>query len=759
VRRVCQKLIVLALFWSIPLLCAGQTPDSVRVARLAGLAKVWGAIKYFHPSLADQDIDWDSALVQAIPKVEAANSAEDYRQAVEFMLSFLHDASSHTMRDSSAPAKPNALLATNAEPHQPYVKWIDPQTALIVANDYRYFSGSSKRAGDLAKVLKEASGAPNIILDARNSDKNPYDDFTFWYSSAFRKAIPILIDRDITATSLRSRTYSGYPSQAGGFRGYYSAFVTQDGTIIHGEAAKEQKHRIVFLVNAGSTGFLHILGGMQAAGLATVVEEGDAGQEEGEVSIEYDLPENIKVMMRVSEVVNPDGSIGFHPDVVVPESVNFSGDENQAILAAIRSLGEEHRAAQNSARRDVKVSVIKREKPYPEMKFPLREYRLLALCRFWNVMLYFHPYLSLYDHPWDETLTEFIPQFEADRDELEYDITTARLVARTDDTHAFMQTPALQEAIGTSPTPVDVKLIEGKTIVTKIDDESVRKSSGLAIGDQILAVDGVPIEARRQWLAELYSASTPQALSWLVSQAVLLGPRDKPAELKIRDAAGQVKEVPVTRASSGPPAKDETPIFRVLPDGFGFIDLTRLEPSQVDEAFEVIRSTPAVIFDMRGYPHGVFPLLGARFAEQKTAAALFETPLPQSPLPSDVSRERFFQYAEPDTKWKYHGRVVVLINEDAISQAEHTCLFLEATAHAIFVGSPTNGADGDVTQTVLPGNIFVSFSGHDVRHADGRQLQRIGIQPDVKVEPTIKGIREGRDEVLERAVAYLKTGK
>jgi hypothetical protein len=52
-------------------------------------------------------------------------------------------------------------------------------------------------------------------------------------------------------------------------------------------------------------------------------------------------------------------------------------------------------------------------------------------------------------------------------------------------------------------------------------------------------------------------------------------------------------------------------------------------------------------------------------------------------------------------------------------------------------------------------SIVVSFSGHDVRHADGRQLQRVGLVPHIEVRPTIKGIREGRDEVLERARKFL----
>jgi len=56
---------------------------------------------------------------------------------------------------------------------------------------------------------------------------------------------------------------------------------------------------------------------------------------------------------------------------------------------------------------------------------------------------------------------------------------------------------------------------------------------------------------------------------------------------------------------------------------------------------------------------------------------------------------------------------------------------------------------------VLPGGIYASFSGHDVRHGDGRQLQRVGIQPHIKIEPTISGIREGRDEILEGAIKFL----
>ena len=105
--------------------------------------------------------------------------------------------------------------------------------------------------------------------------------------------------------------------------------------------------------------------------------------------------------------------------------------------------------------------------------------------------------------------------------------------------------------------------------------------------------------------------------------------------------------------------------------------------------------------------------------------------------------------------WRYKGSTVLLIDERAISQAEHTGLFLKAASDITFVGGGTTGANGDVTEFILPGGITVRLTGQNVRFPDGRQLQRIGLVPDIEVRPTVRGFRAGRDEVLEKAIAYL----
>jgi len=282
-----------------------------------------------------------------------------------------------------------------------------------------------------------------------------------------------------------------------------------------------------------------------------------------------------------------------------------------------------------------------------------------------------------------------------------------------------------------------------------------------------LAVDGEPVEKRREFLARYSASSTPQWLMRNVNGRLLLGPKDSVAKLKVQNIAGETRDVelprtqPITDPKLFQLLERSTPVMQVLPSGFGYADLDRLQAGEVDKMFETIKSTPAVIFDMRGYPNGTAWSIAPRLTEKKNVvAALFSRPILQatdltdSEL-ADSARYSFAQRIPARQGDVYKGKVVVLINEDAISQAEHTCMFFEAATDVTFIGTPTAGANGDVTLMVLPGNLTVSFSGHDVRHADGRQLQRVGIQPTIKVAPTIRGLIDGRDEILEAAVKFL----
>jgi C-terminal processing protease CtpA/Prc len=283
----------------------------------------------------------------------------------------------------------------------------------------------------------------------------------------------------------------------------------------------------------------------------------------------------------------------------------------------------------------------------------------------------------------------------------------------------------------------------------------------------IMKVDGVDAGQRMAERLKYTAHSTPQSGTfWSAESSLTQGPKDSTAIYTIRDIHDHEREVKVTRKpeykskSIGDRTGD---VLKVLPGNIGYADLDRLSVSQVDEMFNKFRDCPAIIFDGRGYPHGTAWSIAPRLTDRNdVVAARFRRPepvptnLPDGEMADSQEAKTFAQRLPRTEKWRYHGTTVMLIDERAMSQAEHTGLFLEAANGTKFIGSATQGADGDVTSLSVPGGIFVHFSGQGVSHADGRQLQRVGLKPDIEVFPTLAGIRTGRDEVLDAAIYYLE---
>ena len=98
---------------------------------------------------------------------------------------------------------------------------------------------------------------------------------------------------------------------------------------------------------------------------------------------------------------------------------------------------------------------------------------------------------------------------------------------------------------------------------------------------------------------------------------------------------------------------------------------------------------------------------------------------------------------------------MILVDEVTQSQAEYTTMAFRAVPGALVVGSTTAGADGAASRITLPGNLFTIISGYGMFYPDKRPTQRVGIVPDVVVEPTIASVRAGRDLVLEKALRLI----
>jgi C-terminal processing protease CtpA/Prc len=743
-----------------------QSAERARIERLAGLAKVWGAVKFFHPYLAYKEIDWDKALVETIPKVNAAKTPQEYQAAINSMLAVLDDRNTRAEIEGESKPKAGANTSTGANKADPVR--LEEGVLVIEAMAIAETLASDQSAAQqiYPKISALMPQAKAVVLDCRpkrelNGAEADYANFFF--DNFLRGTVAQLSDKPVRLGSSRYRLHNGYAPQSGATSGgYYSALVETAPEAIAGTGKSVLP--LAIIVNDKTPGESEIFEGLQAGGKAAVVREGEAAAEIGVGSYKIKLPDGVKVRMRTTENVNPDGSIGFRPDASVPRSA-----DDAALKEAMRIARENRFARPQGQTASAALQRDAKDDPYPQMQFPSAEYRLLALFRFWSVINYFYPYKNLIGESWETVLPRYIPKFEADKDELDYQTTVREMVTEIHDSHGFVRgTTEVDKKLGAFTPPVLLRYVEKQVVVGKVFDDKV----DLRAGDVLLAIDGEPVERRREASAKLFAASTPQALYRISTGVLLLGEKDSRVKLTVRDLEGRTKEVEVVRSQSLSDPKyraafaRSTPVFGVLPSGFGYVDLARLQLGEVDQMFETIKNTPATIFDMRGYPNGTAWAIAPRLTEKKSVVgALFSRPIWEATNLDDADytdgTNYTFAQTLPESKGDvYRGKVVMLINEDAISQAEHTCLFFEAARPDItFVGSPTAGANGDVTNLVLPGNITVNFTGQSVQHADGRQLQRVGIQPAIRVEPTIRGLSEGRDEVLEAAIKFLQPGK
>jgi C-terminal processing protease CtpA/Prc len=698
--------------------------------RLMSLARVWAMTKYLDPAVTMGDVDWDKALVKAIPAVRAARSDDDFAAAVDGMLRTLHDPATTVLTyDKTTPAGADVPLYR-----------IEEGIVIVNLGGYAARHGADALWATVSSALPEIAKASGVIVDLRGTLENAAD------VASVVGVMNTLVRQNVSAPAARVLLHSGYaPQQGETSGGYYSGFLLLPGAWMNAPRDGRAPMRVVFVTDPRARVPALALG-MREAGLAAIVSDGAIDEGNFAPTRIEPLDDRHAVRFRTGHLLAGD----FHADVVT----------STPMPAAISlATGRQPMPKRNAPAPVENVTPRPyKEREYPDMAYPDAEYRLLAAFRVWSVIEFFYPYRHLLDD-WDAVLRAAIPRFLAARDADDYTRAVMEMVAHVEDGHTSVGGPGVTKLFGSGRLPFALMHVEGQPAVVQLFPE-LPKDSGVQAGDVVVSVDGEPMAARMTRLRPLLTASTETARNDRIANAALLGSKETPATLELRGPDGAVRTVKLARVS-GFTADLGHDAWKLLPGNIGYANLMRLTVPQVDAMFAALQNTKALIFDMRGYPNGTaWPIAEHINTKKAKVGALFRRPMfTGNSWSPDTSAGWFFEQQVPgfpkSDKPKYAGRTVMLIDDRAISQSEHTALFFEQANGTTFIGTTTAGANGDVTNYVLPGGLTVRFTGHDVRHADGRQLQRVGIQPDVVVAPTLAGLRAGRDEVLERAIAYL----
>ncbi|PKP01749.1 MAG: peptidase S41 [Bacteroidetes bacterium HGW-Bacteroidetes-6] len=400
------------------------------------------------------------------------------------------------------------------------------------------------------------------------------------------------------------------------------------------------------------------------------------------------------------------------------------------------------------------------EKSYSNISWNDDGFRLLTVFRFYNMVEYFFPNKHLIGENWQNIPAEFIEKILETTDETSAQLVVLELVARINDTHASvkMSKDFSDNYFGRNYANYKVSFIENKAVITGYINQNLTTKDDLQPGDILLDIAGENVSAKVDRLKKYISASNDAAKLRIIGGLLLRSNnRGIPVTIERRGVTRSANlpchspEAIFAKTAEG--SESTPPTWRFLTPEIGYIYLGTASNKELSKMMGELRLTKGIVIDIRCYPSDFLVFtLSQYFHVKKTAIAKFSRTNLQNP--------GLFEFTDnvvvPGMKTAYNGKLVILVNETTQSSAEYHAMSFRSASTATVVGSTTAGADGNVSQIILPGDIRTWFSGIGVYYPDGTETQRVGIVPDVFVTPTLQGYRDGRDEVLEKAVQIIE---
>lgn len=368
--------------------------------------------------------------------------------------------------------------------------------------------------------------------------------------------------------------------------------------------------------------------------------------------------------------------------------------------------------------------------------------RLADIVVSWNVYRHFYPYWQEVGGDWDTQLEPLLGAVDApatrevQRDSLRH------LVALVQDGHGFVYDP--HRPVG--GLPLLLEPIGDALVVVASADPAVKA------GDRVVSINGVDFNAWAMKAMSLVSGSPPWR-RWQLAGALNAGPLGTTVSMGL-ERDGHTFAITLAYEKQTykllPPKPD--PITS-LKDGVWYVDITRASEQDLNDHLDQFSRARALIVDLRGYPTpktGIWLL--QHVLTKSEQARWMHIPKYDGPFDQPVGYDDIGWNLTP-TSPHITGKIIVLTNGRAISQAESILGYFADLHLATIVGSPSAGTNGDVQNFYTPSGYRITFTSLRVTRHDGvTPFHLRGVTPDVAVSPTLQDIRAGRDAVLEKAL-------
>jgi C-terminal processing protease CtpA/Prc len=353
---------------------------------------------------------------------------------------------------------------------------------------------------------------------------------------------------------------------------------------------------------------------------------------------------------------------------------------------------------------------------------------------------------------WDKEFSRAIERSYLDRSKTDHLITLQKFTAPLNDGHISVS--GVEEVKNKFIPPIAWEWVVDQLVVIR----TLNGVDKIKVGDIITHINGQTAKEYFKEINSTISAGTEGWLNYRAQYISLMGPQDSKITLTINNT--DVDLIRDRNVLNGNPLRIKNrEEHRIIEDSIHYLNIDVISMKGIHALLPKLSKSYAIICDLRGYPKGNHGFINHLLKNNDTTSSWMKVPqiiYPDHEKVGEYSDYNWIDMMKPIKPYLGDKKIVFIINGSAISYAESYMGYIEGYELATIVGQPTAGTNGNVNSFSLPGGYTISWTGMKVLKHDGSQHHGIGVLPNVYVNKTIQGIKEGRDEFLEKAIGISK---
>ncbi|MGH9832390.1 MAG: S41 family peptidase [Blastocatellia bacterium] len=307
---------------------------------------------------------------------------------------------------------------------------------------------------------------------------------------------------------------------------------------------------------------------------------------------------------------------------------------------------------------------------------------------------------------------------------------------------------------------VDLRLVDGAAVITRVEPDSSAAKAGLRPGFVIKQIDDKTVEQIVESLAK--SADREELKNARATRRILAATGGDPGTtVKIVYLDGQDRKSIATitreklkgelspKLGNFPPQYTEFEARR-LPGDIGYIRFNVFVIPVMEKVKAAIREfsdAGALIFDLRGNPGGVGAMASGIAGLLTTQAATLGT------MKTRTNELKFVVFPQSNP---FTGPVAILIDGGSGSTSEIFSGGMQEMGRAVVIGERSAGACLPSYFQKLPTGALFQFAIADFKTPKGVLIEGRGVIPDIEVKWNRGSLLAGRDAQLDAAVEQIR---